>query len=128
MQTEDGHGCVPFFCRCPALCLQLPRQALGYGLNYANNDTAMCQLLGMNCNTPTDVRFSFSGFTQRAGNTGDHTDGWGIAFFEDKGLRHFVGYERAIDSPIAKLIREYPDRKSTRLNSSHLVISYAVFC
>src|SRR5256885_6583333 len=51
---------------------------------YANNDTAMCQLLGMNCNTPTDVRFSFSGFTQRAGNTGDHTDGWGIAFFEDK--------------------------------------------
>src|ERR1039457_3914295 len=23
---------------------------------------------------------------------------------------------------------EYPDRKSTRLNSSHLVISYAVFC
>src|SRR5256885_6518453 len=24
--------------------------------------------------------------------------------------------------------REYTDRKSTRLNSSHLVISYAVFC
>src|SRR5688500_19500491 len=24
--------------------------------------------------------------------------------------------------------REHPDRKSTRLNSSHLVISYAVFC
>src|SRR5256885_10977781 len=24
--------------------------------------------------------------------------------------------------------REGPDRKSTRLNSSHLVISYAVFC
>src|SRR2546426_9056228 len=23
---------------------------------------------------------------------------------------------------------EHPDRKSTRLNSSHLVISYAVFC
>ena len=68
----------------------------------------MCQLLGMNCNTPTDVRFSFSGFSQRAGNTGDHTDGWGIAFFEDKGLRHFVDHERAIDSPIAKLIREYP--------------------
>ena len=67
---------------------------------------AMCQLLGMNCNTPTDVRFSFSGFSQRAGNTGDHTDGWGIAFFEDKGLRHFVDHERAIDSPIAKLIRD----------------------
>src|SRR5205807_2831898 len=28
----------------------------------------------------------------------------------------------------ADLVREGQDRKSTRLNSSHLVISYAVFC
>jgi predicted glutamine amidotransferase len=72
----------------------------------------MCQLLGMNCNTPTDALFSFTGFSQRAGNTGDHTDGWGIAFFEDKGLRHFVDHERAVDSPVAKLIREYPIRST----------------
>ena len=75
----------------------------------------MCQLLGMNCNTPTDVRFSFSGFAQRAGNTGDHTDGWGIAFFEDKGLRLFVDHERAIDSPVAELIRRYP------IKSKHVI-------
>src|SRR5256885_10498985 len=32
-------------------------------------------------------------------------------------------------SPVQKPFREDPlDRKSTRLNSSHLVISYAVFC
>ena len=68
----------------------------------------MCQLLGMNCNTPTDIRFSFSGFAQRAGNTGDHIDGWGIAFFEDKGLRLFVDHQRAVDSPVAELIRQYP--------------------
>lgn len=70
----------------------------------------MCQLLGMNCNTPTDIRFSFSGFAQRAGRTGDHTDGWGIAFFEGLGVRHFVDHGRAVDSPIADLIREYPIR------------------
>jgi hypothetical protein len=29
----------------------------------------MCQLLGMNCNTPTDVTFSFTGFAQRGGRT-----------------------------------------------------------
>src|SRR5256885_4981497 len=29
---------------------------------------------------------------------------------------------------IARDARSLPDRKSTRLNSSHLVISYAVFC
>src|SRR5256885_7835359 len=28
----------------------------------------------------------------------------------------------------SNLSRQYRDRKSTRLNSSHLVISYAVFC
>src|SRR5256885_3765014 len=32
------------------------------------------------------------------------------------------------DSSRKLLIRERRDRKSTRLNSSHLVISYAVFC
>src|SRR5256885_5680784 len=30
--------------------------------------------------------------------------------------------------PVASLAPDVPDRKSTRLNSSHLVISYAVFC
>ena len=68
----------------------------------------MCQLLGMNCNTPTDVTFSFTGFAQRGGNTGDHADGWGIAFFEGAGLRHFVDHQRAVDSPVAELIRRYP--------------------
>jgi len=68
----------------------------------------MCQLLGMNANTPTDVTFSFTGFAQRAGRTADHTDGWGIAFFEGRGVRHFVDHERAVDSPVAELIRRYP--------------------
>jgi len=75
----------------------------------------MCQLLGMNCNTPTDVTFSFTGFAQRGGNTDHHADGWGIAFFEggdcsdsDKGLRHFVDHQSAFESPVAALIRRYP--------------------
>ena len=82
----------------------------------------MCQLLGMNCNTPTDVTFSFRGFAQRGGNTDQHADGWGIAFFEgdaaggsdlndkndDKGLRHFVDHQPACSSPVAELISRYP--------------------
>src|SRR5690625_6679517 len=50
-----------------------------------------------------------------------------------------VGTEGSIGAPfdvddvatglIAKLVRRHPqDRKSTRLNSSHVAISYAVFC
>ncbi|RYX96806.1 MAG: class II glutamine amidotransferase [Comamonadaceae bacterium] len=78
----------------------------------------MCQLLGMNCNAPTDVTFSFRGFAQRGGNTDHHADGWGIAFFEgieasddcssDKGLRHFVDHQPASQSPVAELISRYP--------------------
>jgi predicted glutamine amidotransferase len=68
----------------------------------------MCQLLGMNCNTPTDVTFSFAGFAQRGGRTDHHSDGWGIAFFEGLGLRHFVDHQPACDSPVAELIRRYP--------------------
>ena len=68
----------------------------------------MCQLLGMNCNTPTDVTFSFAGFAQRGGRTDHHADGWGIAFFEGVGLRHFVDHQPAAESPVAELIRRYP--------------------
>ena len=78
----------------------------------------MCQLLGMNCNAPTDVTFSFRGFAQRGGHTDHHSDGWGIAFFEGdsqvdgaghgKGLRHFVDHLPACESPVAELIRRYP--------------------
>ncbi|MBI2745733.1 MAG: class II glutamine amidotransferase [Burkholderiales bacterium] len=68
----------------------------------------MCQLLGMNCNVPTDVMFSFAGFAERGGRTDHHGDGWGIAFFEDKGLRHFVDHQSAAESPVAELIRHYP--------------------
>jgi len=62
----------------------------------------------MNCNTPTDVTFSFTGFAQRGGRTDHHADGWGIAFFEDRGLRHFVDHQPACESPVAELIRRYP--------------------
>ena len=68
----------------------------------------MCQLLGMNCNTPTDVTFSFAGFAQRGGRTDHHADGWGIAFFEGSGARLFIDPSAAADSPVAELIRNYP--------------------
>jgi predicted glutamine amidotransferase len=65
----------------------------------------MCQLLGMNANTPTDVMFSFTGFATRAE---EHKDGFGIAFFEDKGVRLFVDVQSACESPLAQMIRSYP--------------------
>ncbi len=65
----------------------------------------MCQLLGMNANTPTDVMFSFTGLACRAE---EHKDGFGIAFFEDRGLRLLVDHHGARSSPVAELVRRYP--------------------
>ena len=67
----------------------------------------MCQLLGMNANTPTDVCFSFAGLACRAH---EHKDGFGIAFFEDLGLRHFIDQHGARTSAVARLVRDYPIR------------------
>ena len=65
----------------------------------------MCQLLGMNANTPTDVLFSFAGLATRAD---EHKDGFGIAFFEGPGLRHFIDHHGARSSPVAELVKRYP--------------------
>lgn len=67
----------------------------------------MCQLLGMNCNTPTDIVFSFEGFRRRAGLTDSHTDGFGIAFFEGKGVRIFRDNRAAHSSPIGDCVKQY---------------------
>lgn len=68
----------------------------------------MCQLLGMNCNVPTDICFSFTGFQARGGLTDVHSDGWGIAFFEGRGVRLFLDPAPSFSSPIAELVRGYP--------------------
>lgn len=70
----------------------------------------MCQLLGMNCNVPTDICFSFAGFRARGGLTDHHRDGWGIAFFEERGVRVFLDPAPSCTSPIAELVRSYPIR------------------
>jgi len=69
----------------------------------------MCQLLGMNANTPTDLVFSFTGFSRRAE---EHKDGFGIAFFEGAGVRLFVDAQSASTSPVAQMVRTYPIRSS----------------
>jgi predicted glutamine amidotransferase len=69
----------------------------------------MCQLLGMNANTPTDVCFSFTGLATRAH---EHKDGFGIAFFEERGVRLFVDPHSALDSPVAQMVKRYPIRSN----------------
>src|SRR5262245_19929084 len=68
----------------------------------------MCELLGMECNVPTDIVFSFSGLRQRGGRTGPHADGWGLAFYEGRAARVFLEPRPAADSPLARFLSENP--------------------
>jgi predicted glutamine amidotransferase len=68
----------------------------------------MCELLGMECNVPTDIVFSFSGLRQRGGKTGPHADGWGLAFYEGRATRVFLDPTPACHSPLARFLGEHP--------------------
>ena len=62
----------------------------------------------MNANIPTDICFSFTGLIQRGGATGPHRDGWGIVFYEGKGIRSFRDSGAGAESPIANLVKRFP--------------------
>lgn len=78
----------------------------------------MCELLGMECNTPTDILFSFTGFSHRGGKTGPHTDGWGLAFYEGRAARIFLESRPCADSPLATFLRAHPIK--TKLAVAHI--------
>ncbi len=75
----------------------------------------MCELLGMSANTPTDLCFSFTGLTQRGGNTGPHKDGWGVAFYEGKGVSSFHDASPSCDSEIAGMVKRHPIKSETAI-------------
>jgi glutamine amidotransferase len=68
----------------------------------------MCELLGMECNVPTDIVFSFSGLALRGGLKGPHADGWGLALYDGRGVRTFLEPTAAAHSALARYVRENP--------------------
>jgi predicted glutamine amidotransferase len=68
----------------------------------------MCELLGMECNVPTDIVFSFRGLARRGGGTGPHGDGWGLALYEGQAARVFLEPAAAAASPLARFVAENP--------------------
>jgi len=68
----------------------------------------MCELLGMECNTPTDIVFSFTALANRGGKCGPHADGWGLALYEGRVARLFLEPTPCASSPLAAFVREHP--------------------
>src|SRR3954468_17255567 len=68
----------------------------------------MCELLGMECNVPTDIVFSFAGLASRGGKAGPHGDGWGLALYDGKVARMFLEPDAAAHSALATFVRQHP--------------------
>lgn len=68
----------------------------------------VCELLGMECNVPTDIVFSFSGLALRGGRKGPHRDGWGLALYDGLAVRTFLEPTAAANSPLARFLRDNP--------------------
>lgn len=66
----------------------------------------MCELLGMECNVPTDIVFSFTGLRCRGGRTGPHADGWGLALYDGPVARVFLEPSPAAHSPLADFLSQ----------------------
>jgi glutamine amidotransferase len=45
---------------------------------------------------------------QRGGGTGPHRDGWGIVFYEGRGVREFRDPTPSVNSEVAQLVQRYP--------------------
>ncbi len=77
----------------------------------------MCQLLGMSCQEPATINFSLEGFRARGGLTDEHKDGWGIAFFEERGCRIYLDHQPAANSPLLD------DIKAQQIKS-HVILAH----
>src|SRR5690349_10434255 len=74
----------------------------------AGYNPRMCELLGMECNVPTDITFSFAGLSARGGRRGPHAHGWGLALYEGNVAHVFREPAPACESPLARFVREHP--------------------
>src|SRR5256885_7880455 len=80
---------------------------------------------------PTLCQLSYTPTNQLGNDLGNHASAHGTATFADSEAQTFFHGDGGdqLDGDRHVVARHHHlDRKSTRLNSSHLVISYAVFC
>ena len=86
-----------------------PRRGRAYRrISPLHRRPAMCQLLAMNSSKPAALGFSFTGFAERGGRTGEHKDGWGIAIHGDGGCRLITDHLASVDSPLAAELKRQP--------------------
>src|SRR6185295_2541143 len=104
ISTTTSHGCW----RCMARGYHPSSPDAAAAIAAGVYSTGMCELLGMECNVPTDITFSFAGLSARGGRRGPHAHGWGLALYEGNVAHVFREPAPACESPLATFVREHP--------------------
>src|SRR2546427_2221262 len=73
---------------------------------------------------PRSTLFPYTTLFRSYQPSGVEPDAYEVSFHEDRA--EFIRRDRTLTTTLDVVVS--PDRKSTRLNSSHSQISYAVFC
>ena len=66
----------------------------------------MCELFAMSSSHPATVTYSMREFARHGGLTGDHADGWGVAYLEGQDVNVFRDTDAADDSPFLRLVSD----------------------
>lgn len=78
----------------------------------------MCELFAMSSRHSATVNFSLGILASHGGGVGPHKDGWGIAYYEDKGLRLIKEADAASESDWIGFIESHDLR--SRIVVSHI--------
>lgn len=78
----------------------------------------MCELFALSSRLPTLATFSLEEFSRHGGNTGPHSDGWGLAFYEGPYAQVFRETKAASSSDWMKFLKEHQHR--TQCLISHI--------
>lgn len=70
----------------------------------------MCELFALSSKLPTLATFSLEEFSRHGGNSGPHSDGWGLAFYEDGYAQIFREARAASNSEWMQFLKHHQHR------------------
>lgn len=73
----------------------------------------MCELFALSASAPVDIKLSLAEIARHGGETGIHTDGWGVAFLEGRDARLFREPIAAATSPWVQCLQAHPIKSDT---------------
>jgi glutamine amidotransferase len=73
----------------------------------------MCELFALSASAPVEIKLSLAELARHGGQTGIHSDGWGVAFLEGRDVRLIREPSAAAFSPWVQCLQDHPVQSDT---------------